>query len=192
MRAYKGFTEGIKSVMGNGVAEKCTFHPGQAKEEAKSKTARSGFHCCEYVMDCMGYYPMNGKNRFFVVEAEGDIDEDEHNRIACTKITLVRELDAAGIALEAMVYMIEHPDRSGWECDRVGVQVRREQAKADAPGHIAIARGRDPQVIGRCGSIVALLKEEDGMIEAAKLFRVTEGLAGKWLGLTEKGGVTAK
>lgn len=182
MKAYKGFAPGIKSIMGNGIAEKCTFFPGQTMEEEGSKTARKGYHCCEYIFDCMGYYAMNGKNRFFLVEAGGNIDEDDRNRIACTRITLLKELTTCEIAYAGMEYILLHPDREGWEQQRPGVSVCRDRAEAKEQGHIAIARGQDPVVRGAKGSIIGLIKEDEaGKIVGARMLEVPEKLADCWL-----------
>lgn len=190
MKAFKGFTEEIKSIMGNGIAEKCTFFPGMTIEEEKSKTGREGFHCCEYVFDCMKYYQMNGKNRFFLVEAEGDIDEDANERISCTRITLIRELDAKAIALEGMIYMIEHPQRGGWECQYPGVQVKRDRAEANKSGYIAIARGEEPAVRGEAGGIAGLVRENrQGEIQNVRMIQITKEQQGCWLGITREGKV---
>lgn len=190
MKAYKGFTEEIKSIMGNGIAEKCTFFPGLTMEEKGSKTGREGFHCCEYIFDCMKYYPMDGKNRFFQVEAEGNLDEDDSGRISCTRITLVRELNEREIAMEGMLYLIGHPDRAGWECQHLGVQVGRDREEAEKAGDIAIARGTAPAVRGQEGSIAGLIREDpEGKIQNARMIKITREQQGCWLGITEGGEV---
>jgi hypothetical protein len=192
MKAYKGFTKDITSRLGDGVAEHCTFEQGKSMITEESKTARSGFHCCENVFECMSYYPMNGENRFFLVEAEGDINEDAYERIACTKITLLEELNPLKIAYHGMSYMIEHPDRERWEQTHVGVVVRKDEAEAKQPDHIAIARGKNPRVWGVKGSIIGLIREdEQGNIVQAKLMRMPEDLADRWLCLLEDGTVSA-
>ena len=89
MIAYKGFTPELTSRLGDGKKETCTFEPGCTMTSEESKTARTGYHCCENPAECLAYYSWDGKNRFWKVEAEGDIDEDAHERIACTKITLL-------------------------------------------------------------------------------------------------------
>lgn len=186
MIAYKGFNRNLESVIGDGKKETCRFEPGETKEVPESKTARSGFHCCEYPFGCLFYYPMNGENRFFEVEAAGDIDED-NSKIACTKITLKRELTPYSLALAAMKYMIMHPSRTGWETREANVSAMRDEAEADA-GQIAIARGRNPRVKGEAGSILGLLMDNGDMITGAALFIADGQQSGRWYELdTEKG-----
>ena len=72
----------------------------------------TGLHACEYVLDCTWYYEMGKYNRYFKAKAEGDIAEDGHEtRIACTRLTLLKELTNRDIAKEAMLYMIHHVNR---------------------------------------------------------------------------------
>lgn len=181
MIAYKGFTEDLCSVMGDGKEENCRFRLNETKSVDDSKTGRNGFHCCENPTGCLAYYSMNGKNRFFKVEAAGDINEDESGRIACTQITLLQELTPLDFAAAAMEYIIKHPDRGDWEANRGTVNVLPDEAVAKKKDHIAIARGDDPVVIGAEGSIAGFLLEKDGKIEECKLIRVTPNIAGKRL-----------
>lgn len=179
MRAYKGFTRELISRFGNGEEETCCFTPGETKEVDASKTASCGFHCCENPFECLAYYAFDGSNRFFIVEAAGDIDEDDGERIACTKITLVEELTPLKFAMEGMKYIISHPAREKWEQSRSGVTVARDWAQANGTGCIAIARGEHPVVTGVEGSILGLIAEQNGVITGAKLFVVTAEQAGR-------------
>ena len=165
--------------MGNGEKETCCFTPGETKEVEASKTVSSGFHCCENPFECLAYYAFDGSNRFFIVEAAGDIDEDDDERIACTKITLIEDLTPFRFAMEGMRYIITHPARGKWQQLRIGVTVAGDRAEAKGRGCIAIARGEHPSVTGVEGSILGLIVEKDGMISGAKLFVVTAEQAGR-------------
>lgn len=184
MIAYKGFSEELHSVMGNGNKATCTFAPGITLEETASKTGRSGFHCCENPFECLAYYPLDGKNRLFKVEADGSIDEDDKERIACTKITLLEELTPLALALEGMKYIINHPKRAKWQQSCGNVQVRADVAVAENVNAIAIARGENPAVKGPEGSILGIIREDkDFGIVDAKLFVQRKELADKWVGI---------
>jgi len=181
MIAFKGFSPELTSNYGDHKKENCNFCPGETKKVESAKTARSGFHCCENPFDCLTYYSLNGKNRFFRVEAAGDINEDAQNRIACTEITLLQELSTVAFALEGMRYMIEHPDRFGWQQSYGSVEVKECKAEAHAKDCIAIARGHNPMVRGPEGSILGLIVEDiNGAIVNCKLFVQTAELAGQW------------
>lgn len=182
MIAYKGFTKDLTATRGNGVYQ---FTIGKTAQEACSKTVRSGFHCCENPLECTGYYGLDGENRFFRVEAAGDINEDGREKIACTKLTLIKELTPAELAYEGMKYMIEHPLRKDWKRASGFVIVAKEKAEAKGENNIAIARGEDPSVKGKPGSILGLIVEtKQGEIKVAKLFRSTKDA---WMKLTEEG-----
>ena len=184
MIAYKGFNKNIESVLGNGKKESCTFDAGKTYQETASKTARTGFHCCENPFDCLTYYSMDGRNRFFKVEASGDIDEDEGRKIACTRITLIEELTPLKFALEGLRYMIEHPQREHWQQSHRSVRVKEDECEAKEKGHIAIARGADPVARGPEGSILGFIVEKNGAIQNAKLIVTPKEFADKWLRIT--------
>lgn len=168
MIAYKGFTKDLTARLGSGTYQ---FREGETVTEENSKTVRSGFHCCENPFECLSYYPLGQDNRYFQVEAAGSIDEDGAERIACTEMTLLRELSLKELAGYGMMYMVQHPAREKWQQSHTHLSVCADEATADCEGAIAIARGPHPVVKGAAGSILGLILEpEPGVIEAAKLF----------------------
>lgn len=181
MIAFKGFTKDLTATLGNGTYQ---FEVGKTYVEEHSKTARNGFHCCENPFECLTYYRLNGENRFFMVEAAGSIDEDDGARIACTEITLLKELSVLEFALEGMKYIINHPDREKWQQHYLEAKVLPDVAEAKEINHIAIARGENPKVIGVAGSILGIIRERPGAgIVDAKIFICDAERAGKWLTL---------
>ncbi|MCM1090569.1 MAG: hypothetical protein NC092_04560 [Butyrivibrio sp.] len=174
MLVYKATDEDMTCHMGKG---RFQYQLGVPAFAEASKCANTGLHACEYVIDCLRYYPLfgNGRHRYFKAEASGDIAEDGHDtRIACTRLTLVQELDNAGIAREAMRFMINHPKRGGWKYRGAGVMIEEGYACGNWAGGIAIARGDNPSVRGGEGTHVGLLREVDGKIVEAKLCKVTK------------------
>lgn len=113
MIAYKGFAPDFTASFGSG---KKQYHVGDVLEEDSSKTARTGMHCAEYVLDCLRWYPLGNGNRYCQVEARGSIDEDGSVQIACTKMHIVRELNTKQIASAACMYMVSFPERD-WKPD---------------------------------------------------------------------------
>ena len=168
MIAYKGFRGNLTCTLGKGTMQ---YDPGDTIREERSKAARTGMHCAEYVLDCLSYYPLGQGNRYFEVEASGSIDEDgSDTKIACTEMTLVKELSIKEIAFRAMAYMVDHPQRE-WEKKGTLLDVSKEEAVGAGKGSIAIARGKDPRVKGKTGTVAGLLVEnEDGEIENARYF----------------------
>lgn len=186
MIAYKGFNKDLRSTYGNGKDKDCNFTPGETKKAPGAKTAREGFHCTENPFECLGWHSLGGESRYWKVEAHGDIDEGNDCQIACTEITLLKELDMCDLAYEGMKYIINHSRRTGWEQSRKLLQVQKDYAEAE-PGGIAIARGLHPRAAGQKGSILGILQEnEDGIIIYAKM----RWVKAEWERLTT-GGVIA-
>lgn len=184
MNAYKGFHGNLTCTYGKGTFQ---YEAGATIEEENSKCARNGLHCAEYVLDCLKWYPLGKENRYFQVEAEGNIDEDGvDSKISCTKITLVRELNVKEIALQAMIYICSHPHRDWKHCSNI-CSVTEDSAEGYGDGSIAIARGKNPRVKGKKGTVAGLLVEnEDGEIENARYFVIdgTEKKADTWYRIT--------
>ena len=184
MIAFKGLTADMVASMGSGDK---VLKVGVTYREESSKTGRQGWHCTENPFDCLAYFPLEGGNRHFRVEAGGSIDEDEQNRISCTEITLLEELTVRKLAGYGMMYMVQHPMRQGWQQARHCVRVQENTAEAAGPECIAIARGPRPEVKGPEGAVLGLILEpEPGWIVAAKLFTADGQQAGKWWTIDEE------
>lgn len=170
MTVFKATRGDMSCTMGKGIFFYSLGIPARAE---RSKCACAGLHACEYVLDCTLYYRLGEGNRFFLAEASGDIAEDGANtRIACTELTLVQELTNREIAAHALLYMVKHPRRKGWEANRPFLQVAQDRAQAILPGAIAIARGRRPVVRGAAGTHLGLIREVDGEVTDARLLTV--------------------
>ncbi len=174
MTVFKATRADMSCTMGNGVFQ---YRLGVPARADRSRCGSTGLHACEYVLDCTGYYSLGEKNRFFLAEAGGDIAEDGvDTRIACTELLLLQELDNRRIALNAMLYMVRHPMRSGWEKRGRCLEVAADRAEAMLPDAIAIARGERPMVRGAAGSHLGMIQEKDGEVVDAIL--VTAGKKG--------------
>ena len=149
------------------------YEAGQTIKEDSSKCQNRGLHCAENPLECLRWYPLGQENRYFLVEASGSLDElgGDDTQLACTEMTLVRELNVKEMAGHAMMYMVMHPLRP-WEWTGNMLQVAQDRAEAKAPGAVAIARGLHPRVRGVSGAILGLIREDGGLIEDAKLFTV--------------------
>lgn len=170
MRVFKATNADMTCHMGKGKFQYVLGVPATAES---SKCADTGLHACEYVLDCTGYYRLGTGNRFFVAEAEGDIAEDgTDTRIACTKLTLLEELDNKMIAREAMLFMMRHPRRENWKKSRNLLMVAADEAYMDQKDGIAIARGREPRVKGCAGAHIGWIREVAGEIVGAYLLTV--------------------
>lgn len=180
MIAYKGFNQDLTCTSGKGTYQ---YTPGVTVTEKDSKARRTGFHYSEYPPECFHWYPINGKSRYFLVEAAGSIDEECSDVSSCTEITLMEELSVQQMALHTISYMLNHPLRP-WETVGTNLEIAAEIAECmHAPG-IAIARGKHPKVCGCAGTTIGLLAEtEDGWIASAYMVGKGEIHPGKWYGI---------
>ena len=187
MIAYKGISPDMTARLGNHDGE--VFEVGRTYTVKASKTARNGYHCCENPAQCLGYYDLKS-DRFFRVEAAGSIDEDDAERIACTKLTILQELDIKDFFCACIRYIVTHPDRHKWEWSGKGVEIARSSAKAAV---IAIARGEDPRaMIGEESGFIGLIMEDaNGNLIAAKTVRVDgrNFYPGTWYHINHAGSV---
>lgn len=172
MIVYKGFNEELQATCGKGTFQ---YEVGKTYKEERSKTRSTGFHAAEYILDCLQWYPIDGKNRFFRCEARGSIDEeDQCSMVVSTELTLVAELNLTEIAKAAMEYMIVHPKRK-WEVIRSGVCVKKDQAQAAGQDKIAIARGIHPEVWGDLGARIGMIVEDEKGRQVAAGLKIVDG-----------------
>lgn len=149
----------------------------------KANCAQNGFHCAEDPLDCLSYYSNWRNSVYYVVRAEGDIDEDgTDSKISCTCMTLLKKLSMQDLLLHALAYMVRYPGR---EWNR---RVLRETGTGE--DGFAIVRGKNPRASGQMGDILALAKEAPDAhgIQEVALF-VVDGktyLPGVWYGIKGK------
>ena len=170
MLAYKGVNRSLQATMGSGVYQ---FEINKTVYVDSSKTTKSGFHCAEDPLDCFFYYRPDGNNRFFLVDAAGSIDEDAvDSRIACTELTLIKELSLKEMTAHALKYIILHPYRDN---ERRRSVIVDETVQGTGKYHICIARGPQPKAKGKNGSIIGFLQEtEPGCFVGARVIIVGE------------------
>ena len=168
MKVFKATHADMSCSMGTGTFR---YELGKTYTAAGCKCGKTGLHSCEYILGCMGYYAMDGKNRFFVAEAGGDIHEvgGDDTRVSSTELTLVKELDRLHICYEAMRYQIDHPGRP-WQSSGTMLRVQPDRVE-----------------VGGEGASIGLLHEEEGEIVMARVFRVDENLEDRWLKITPRG-----
>lgn len=144
MIAYKGFCQGLicrnyQFVMGLNVTE-------------QANCAANGFHCAEDPLDCLRYYSNMAQSEYCLVNAGGDVDEDNFDsKISCTELTVIKRLRQEEFFLHALAYIVDHPERE-WNYH---VQKKRGSAQ----NGFVVVRGSDPVASGGKGDILAFAKE---------------------------------
>lgn len=149
MIAYKGFNKDLTCTMGRG---RYQYEVGKTYKEDKAKCVGAGFHCVEEPIEVLRWYP---DGRFCVVDASGDINEDGDDKIACTEMTVIKEVSLKQLGALECQWIMEHPDR------KASRQIQNESGKAWA-NRIVIVRGKNPRAAGELGATIFLLKEEKG------------------------------
>lgn len=158
MRAYKAFNKNLTCTKGRGTFQ---YKPDTVFEEDRAKCANAGFHCTSNPLDTLKYYPNMDQSVYWIVDAEGDINEDGvDSRISCTKMELVKELTIEEFVYESLLYMAKYPKRE-----------YSVEEKTLGNEWIAIARGKNPTAAGPDGCVLGLAKEkEDGTIGAVAIY----------------------
>lgn len=165
MLAYKAFNSDLQARLGKGTFQ---FEPGRTYEEKECKCAHNGFHCAENPLCVLTYY--NGMNdRFFIVEAAGDINQDGYgSRISCTRLTLKKEITRLQLAALACEYMRRYPER-----ETESNYVRKDRGRTMEEGDFIIVRGKHPRAAGVKGSYLFLVQEKKGSKEIAGIYPVS-------------------
>ncbi len=144
MIAYKGFHKGL-------ICRGYQFVMGLNKTE-EANCRQNGFHCAEDPLDCLRYYSDINHSEYYLVNAGGDMDEDDiDSKISCTELTIIKKLSKQEFFLHGLAYMVDHPLRE-WNA-----YVSKD--KAVASNGFAVVRGVDPLAKGKKGDILAFAKE---------------------------------
>ena len=149
----------------------------------KANCRENGFHCAEDPLDCLTYYSDMDCAEYYIVEAGGDIDEDDvDSKIACTHLNIIKRLTVEEFFLHGLAYIVDHPKRN-WNS-----KVQKGNGKA-CNGYVLV-RGIDPAASGELNDILAFAKEDHatGNIIQVALTRVDgqKVLPGRWYGVDLK------
>lgn len=145
MIAYKAFQQGL-------ICRGYKFKRGLNRTD-KANCRENGFHCAENPLDCLTYYSDMENSEYYIVNAGGDIDEDDNDsKISCTELTVLKKLTRNEFFLHGLAFMADHPLRE-WSC-----HVNKDRAEARC-GY-AVVRGTDPIAKGKVGDILALARED--------------------------------
>ncbi|HGV9228802.1 TPA: hypothetical protein ACNOJ7_004199 [Citrobacter amalonaticus] len=90
------------------------FEIGKTFEhEGKVRACSSGFHSCEYPLDCFSYYPP-AESRYAEAVAEGDISREDggDSKIASASITIKAELSVHQLVTRAIEWIWNRVDKS--------------------------------------------------------------------------------
>ena len=81
MRTYKGFNKDM-------TCREFQYEEGKEYEEKEAIACETGFHACEYPLDCFSYYSPNN-SVFHEVEQNGELScNSDDTKVASTKIKI--------------------------------------------------------------------------------------------------------
>ena len=124
--AYKGFDNNLQ-------CRGFQYEVGGEYTTDRAVACETGFHCCENPLDVLGYYSPLGRdgtpNRFCEVEAGGDIDTSEVDKLCSTHIKVKAEIGLKGLVKAGVKFIL----------DRVSMKKEKNAATAGNYANAATA-----------------------------------------------------
>ena len=113
MKSYKGFDK-------NMTCRGFQYEEGKEYEETTAEVCETGFHSCEYPLDCFRYYDP-AHSVYHEVEADGEIDKaDDGTKLASTKLKIGAELSIAGLVKASIEYTIKRTKKEAGDTETCG------------------------------------------------------------------------
>jgi len=95
--SYKGFNKDM-------TCRGFQYEEGKDYETDKAEACETGFHACEYPLDCFGYYAP-ASSEFHVVEQSGELSRNGgDSKVASTKIHIGAKISIAGMVKAAIEF----------------------------------------------------------------------------------------
>ena len=193
IKSYKGFNKDM-------TCRGFQYEEGKEYEEETADACHSGFHACEYPLDCLGYYSPN-ESVYHEVEQSGEFDRGEDDsKVASTKIKIGARLDISGLVKAAIDFTMSRVKKEGGSDEYCGASSAtgncgassatgyKGASSAEDKDAVAVAWGYNGKAMGVLGSHIVLAewkyigKEDDDRYDrseqkawefvGAKMFRV--------------------
>ena len=141
MRAFKGFNKDL-TCRGYQYEEGKEFHTERAE------CCDTGFHACEYPLDCFGYYDP-AHSVFHEVELSGEMDKSNDNTKVCaTDIKIGARLSIAGLVKMAIDFTMSKVNKEAGSDERHGFA----SATGDYGASSATGNCGASSATGNCGA----------------------------------------
>lgn len=152
MRAFKGFNKDL-TCRGYQYEEGKEFHTERAE------CCDTGFHACEYPLDCFGYYDP-AHSVFHEVELSGEVDKSRDNTKVCaTDIKIGARLSIAGLVKMAIDFTMSKVNKEAGSDERYGFASATGYKGASSvsdPTGVAVAWGHEARAKGCKGAHLIL------------------------------------
>ena len=164
IKSYKGFNKDMT----------CR---GFQYEEETADACHSGFHACEYPLDCLNYYSPN-ESVYHEVEQSGEFDRGgDDSKIASTKIKIGARLDIPGLVKAAIDFTMSRVKKEAGSDEDYGASSAtgdygassatgncgassatgyKGASSANDPESVAVAWGYKGKAMGVLGSHIVL------------------------------------
>lgn len=104
IKTYKGFNKDM-------TCRGFQYEEGKEYETDKVEVCETGFHACEYPLDCFSYYSPN-VSVYHEVEQDGEISRsDGDTKVASSKIKIGASINIAGIVKAAIEYTTKRTNK---------------------------------------------------------------------------------
>lgn len=161
IKSYKGFKKDM-------TCKGFQYEEGKEYETEKAECCETGFHACEYPLDCFSYYSPN-ESVFHEVEQDGELDRGGGNtKVASTKIKIGASINIAGIVKAAIEYTTQRAKKeNGSDEDYGASSATGDCGASSATGYkgassagdkdsVAVAWGYHGKAKGVIGSFLVL------------------------------------
>ena len=138
MKAFKGFNKDL-TCRGYQYEEGKEFHTERAE------CCDTGFHACEYPLDCFGYYDP-AHSVFHEVELSGEMDKSGDNTKVCaTDIKIGARLSIAGLVKMAIDFTMSKVNKEAGSDERHGfASATGDYGASSATGNCGASSVSDP------------------------------------------------
>ena len=141
MKAFKGFNKDL-------TCRGYQYEEGKEFHTEKAECCDTGFHACEYPLDCFGYYDP-AHSVFHEVELSGEMDKSGDNTKVCaTDIKIGARISIAGLVKAAIEFTMSKVNKEAKSDERHGfASATGDYGASSATGY----RGAS-SATGNCGA----------------------------------------
>ena len=161
IKSYKGFKKDM-------TCKGFQYEEGKEYETEKAECCETGFHACEYPLDCFNYYSPN-ESVFHEVEQDGELDrKGSDTKVASTKIKIGASINIAGIVKAAIEYTTQREKKENGSdkdygassatgnCGASSATGYKGASSAEDKDSVAVAWGYHGKAKGVIGSFLVL------------------------------------
>ena len=169
--SYKGFNKDM-------TCRGFQYEEGKDYKTDRAEACKTGFHACEYPLDCFGYYAP-ASSEFHVVEQSGELSgNDGDSKVASTKIHIGAKISIAGMVKAAIEFTMSRIKPEAKSDDKGASVVTGYQSVSCAGNEtaIAVAWGIESSAKGIKGATLVLsewaVDDDKYVLKDTRLVRV--------------------